>query len=123
MLFLSQAAPPPSAKFVPRIWCLGMDRTPLPADTPTELPPLSADSILARIAQLETVLSNRDEYAARMARFIARRRMTTKPQRRFPLRVGRAPGHCRTAPDQLTMSALRDLSTFAWEALSDPDPP
>ena len=118
-----QDAPPPYAKFGPRIWCLGMDWTPLPDDTPAELPPVSADSILARIAQLETVLGNRDDYAARMARFIARRRASLKPQRRFPLRVGRAPGHCRTAPDQLTMSALRDLSTFAWEALSDPDPP
>ena len=118
-----QDAPPPYAKFGPRIWCLGMDWTPLPDDTPTELPPVSAGSILARIAQLETVLDNRDDYAARMARFIARPRASLKPQRRFPLRVGRAPGHCRTAPDQLTMSALRDLSTFAWEALSDPDPP
>jgi len=118
-----QDAPPPYTKFGPRIWSLGMDWIPLPDDTPAELPPVSADSILARIAQLETVLDNRDDYAARMARFIARRRAGTQAQRRYPLRVGRAPGHCRTAPDQLTMSALRDLSTFAWEALSDPDPP
>ncbi|MCF6329354.1 MAG: hypothetical protein L3J02_06105 [Henriciella sp.] len=118
-----QDAPPPYARFGPRIWSPGSDWIPLPDDTPAEPPPVSADSILARIEQLETVLGNRAEYAIRMARFIARRRAATRPQRRFPLRTGRAPGHCRTASDQLTMSALRDLSTFAWEALRDPDPP
>ncbi len=118
-----QDAPPPYARFGPRIWSLGSDWIPLPDDTPAEPPPVSADSILARIAQLETVLGNQAEYTIRMARFIARRRAATRPQRRFPLRTGRAPGHCHTAPDQLTMSALRDLSTFAWEALRDPDPP
>ena len=108
-------SPPPYATFGPRIWSLGSTWTYLPAET--ELPELLPIARLQdRLARLQAALDAPEKQVARMARWLARRGHGQRPRRLFPMRPGRPPGYTRRSPDQLSLSALRDLNHFAWRA-------
>ncbi len=107
--------PPPYATFGPRIWSLGSDWTCLPAET--ELPELLPIARLQdRLARLQAALDTPGKHVARMARWLARRGNGGRPRRLFPMRPGRPPGYARRGNDQLGLSALLDLTYFAWRA-------
>lgn len=102
----------------PRIWSVGMDwrylGDPSGPVEPTASLPIA--SLHMRLEQLQTVLGDIDKQAARMARWLSRRKLRLG-QRQFPMRPGRAPGQARKHLDRITKDALRDLHHFAWIAL------
>ena len=114
------------AHAAPRIWTLGMERTPLP------LPPSPDDLIDAgrlgrRLQALASALDDLPAQARRFARWKARRdRDRSDPARRnsrsrtSPLRPGRAPGNLRK-PTHEVHEVLKELHYFAFEAFHYPD--